>query len=64
VELYKQGVAPYLVVTGGKADTPSGVTDAKGEFDAAINWDEGAATKAVTVTSGQLTTVATLPTGN
>lgn len=50
-----------LVVTGGKTDTPSGVTDAKGQFSATITWDAGAAEQTVNVTSGELTATATLP---
>lgn len=50
-----------LVVVGGKTDSPSGVTDSKGQFSAPVTWDAGAGEQTVKVTSGALTATASLP---
>lgn len=53
-----------LAVTGGTTATPTGVTDAKGQFTASITWDAEPAQQTVQVTSGALIAIATLPVAN
>jgi len=50
-----------LVVTGGKADTESGVFNDAGKFTANITWDRGATTRSVKATSGDLTATCAAP---
>ena len=50
-----------IAVIGGKTDTPCGITNEKGEFNAVVTWDAGATEQTVNATAGELTTAATLP---